>query len=415
MWKKLKEMGKNLLILLLLLNILFLTLLALPAHLVEAFPLSSFLKGAADLPTGQLSYENTTEHHTAAARPVLISLRHSAGQTAVRRNAAALDETYNRFSPFLKQALVGAAEQIPHDGGWDFLSSPGVLFCYDGKIPAQAICQWLEGGDGAVSGSWEQYFLGCSGSNVTLYAIDGSSIMRCTTDLSARDLAELLILYTPDGSEFAALRDEEALAPLTLWETDVTLDGYTAASPVTAQYALNLAASLDFNPYGSGIYTDDSGRTVCTEGERVLTIDPDGSISLQAYAPDYSRFTALSGRPADLIDVAQELLTLICADKTGFGQVQLSSMEEENGQTLLTYRYFLDGTAVYPACAQLRFRGTVLTELEMTLCSFAENSTQSFSLMPLAQAAAISGEGKLLFPAYNLSSGGALTAGWCSR
>lgn len=415
MWKKVKDLWKNAVIVLLLVNILVLTLMALPANLVAKLPLPAFLQGAATLPEEQNPFTDASEQHTAAAMPTLISLRHSAGQTAVRRSAAALEEAYNRFSPFLRQALASAAEADRYNGGWDFLSFPGVLFSYDGTVPAQAICQWLEGGDGTVEGSWTQYFLSCGSSEVTLYTAAEDTVMHYTTDLNPQDLAELLSLYTPDGSEFAALRENTALAPMTLWETDVTLEGYTAASPVSTQYALELAAALDFNPYGSGIYTDDSGRTVCTEGDRVLTIDPDGSISLQAYAADYTRFTAHSEKPADLIDMAQNLLTQVCGDKTGLAQVLLSSMEEKDGQTVLTYRYFLDGTAVYPTCAEIRFRGNVLAELTMTLYSFGENNTQKFSLMPLAQAAAISETGAYLFPAYHLSSGGVLSAGWCAR
>ena len=410
MARRLWEACKSLLILLLLCSTFLLTLLALPTETVRALPLPGFVTRLLALPEGDIPLDATLQGSTAAATPMLISIRQETGRATVRRSSAQLDDAYEQFSVFFAQALATCRNPISYTDPWTFLDLPGVLFSYGAGIPADVLALWLGQPECPVTETFGEYLLTCE-ETVALYAIDGDRVTRFVTEISRQELLEALSQYTPDGTEFAALRESADSAPLTLWESSVQLPDYTAEPLITGSTSQILAAALDFNPYGTGTYTDPQGNTLYTESSRRLSIYPDGQVELLAEESHYTRFNALSQSAADLLDAAGRLLSVISAELDDDVRLHFSGIQRQGTQTVLTYRYVLDGTPVFPDAVQVTFEGTAFTALRATLLHFQREDTVS-TLMPIAQAAAISSPDKRLIPAYDLSSGGTLRPGW---
>jgi len=409
--RRILEALKTVVIAVLLLNILFLSLLALPVSTVSRLSLPGFLAAALGVPEQPDVRDETGDGNNAAAKPVLLSICQEAGRSSIRRDPEAMEIAYERFGPFLRTGLTTAAGGTAHTDDWSFLDAPGVLFFYDGSIPAQALCRWLEGQDCAVTDVCGGYALSCEADGVILYTIAGSQIRRYTTNVSHASLIALLGEYTPDGAEFAYKRQDSTAAPLTLWETVVSVPDCATENPVTAEFSRAMAAALDFNPYGSGTYTDPDGSTVYTESDRSLTVEPDGSVLLAVSGESYARFHAASASAADLIDTAGALLDVVFGTAPGEAEVYLCDFWQEGEVTRLSYRYHFAGMPIYPTCAEITFLGSRFADLRCTLRTFEQRSTSS-TLLPLPQAAAIAEPGKLLFPAYDLSAAGAVKAGW---
>ncbi len=414
MSRRILEHLKTVVIAGLLVNILFLSLMALPVSTVSRLPLPGFLAAALGVPERPAAQDDAMVGHTAAAMPVLLSIHQEAGRSSIRRAPEAMENAYGRFGTFLRTGLATAEGGVVYTGDWSFLDSPGVLFFYDGRIPAQALCHWLDGRDCAVTDVCSGYLLSCEADGVILYTISGNEIRRYTTTVSHASLLALLGEYTPDGSDFAYKRHGSTAAPMTLWETSVTIPDCAAENPVTADFSRAIATALDFNPYGAGTYTDPDGSTVYTESDRSLTVDPDGSMLLAVSGESYTRFHAASDSATDLIDTAGELLDVVFGSAMGDADLYLCDFWQEGEVTRLSYRYNLAGVPVYPTCAEVTFLGSRFADLRCTLRTFVQRGTSSV-LLPLPQAAAIAEPGKRLFPAYDLSAAGTVKAGWLAQ
>lgn len=414
MARRILEACKTAVIAVLLLNILLLCLMALPAGTVSRLPIPGFLASFLGVPERPEIQPSDNSLHHAAAKPVLLSINQAAGRSSIRRDPEAMEQNFLRFGTFLRTALSTAGEGSVYTGDWSFLDTPGVLFYYDGSIPAQALCHWLDGAGSTVNDICSGYALHCEADGVILYTIAGEQVYRYRTDVSHTALLTLLNEYTPDGSEFAYRRQNNTAAPLTLWETSVTVPDCTVSNPMTAEFSKDLAASLDFNPYGAGTYTDAAGSTTFTESDRSLTVSPDGSVLFAVSGTSYTRFRAESDATADLIDTAGILLDTVFGSTAGDASVFLCDFLQEGELTRLSYRFSVGGVPVYPNCAEVTFLGAEFAELRCTLRGFTRRSAASV-LLPLPQAAAISQPGKRLFPAYDLFTTGTATAGWIAN
>lgn len=412
MARRILELFKTILIIVLVLNILLLTLLALPASITKNFALPDALTKVLGLPTKDNLPTVDVQQLSAQTKPILISLQQEQGRATIRRDATALALAYERFSGFFATALTTAAEPESYRG-WDFLSCPGVLFSYPGSIPAQALSQWLSQADGMVLDHAAQYLLCAEGETVYLYTVKGEQIHRYSTAVSFTELSAQLSQYSSDGSLLAAEMGESTLSPLTLWESAIYLPAYSAANPMTETLSDKIATHLDFNPYGVGTYKDPNGNTVYTESNRSLVISPAGGVTLSATEGN-TRFLAAGSAPADLIRTAETLLAeLYDMASPDAATLYLCAYEEEESLIHCSFCQVVGGVPVYPACAEMTFRGQELISLSCTL-RILHKTGGTFSLMPLNQAAAIAQRGDLLLPAYQMTPSG-ISAGWFAQ
>ena len=395
--RKWLERAKSLLIAVLALTVLALTVLALPAKTVTDTPwLAALVRPFASvmgISQGDLSPAPMADAAsvTGAAQPVAVSVRNPAGRTSFQFDTAALDTAFEQFGAALGQALEGAQEpqrttalriQIA-------LGKTSVAFRYPGEISPALAASWLQvetALDESVRAQW--LILANEDAAVNLYLV-GDELFVCQTQLDGDALEQLLQNCTPDGS-FFAFEDAQA------------------------RFSDALAATLGFNPYGDARYTDDAGNTTYTETGYALSISASGGLLLRADVQS-TRFQAASGEQAELVECARSLLSTMTAGVNSDARLYLTDLEQNGSESVCTFDYFLSGIPVLPAGgygAEVRFSGTSIVQVRLVLRAYTL-TTQTLSVLPPAQAAAILPEGSALRLVYSDTSAG-ITAGWQS-
>jgi len=362
MARRILEVFKSLLIVVLILNILLLSLLALPNTVLQRLPLPEFLKEFSGISPHENVLSAETGTLSAVTKPYFVSVKHEDGRATVRLDSMALSLAHDKFSRFFSLALSTAMEERSISD-WSFLERPGVLFAYSGNIPAQALSQWLGKTDGKVGGTCSHFALVCENGGVFLYTVMDSVISRYATSVHAGELMAQMAEYPADGTELAYDVKEGRAHPLTLMEGSLSIAEYTAVSPVTQSLADELAVLLDFNAYGAGTYTDPNGNRVYTEGQRSLTISPNGmTLNLPA---EESRFSAAGDGDSDFVAAAAGLLEQLRQTAGVNAELYLCDFAQADGVTTLSFRYVLGGIPVYPACASLTYTGRNLITLSL--------------------------------------------------
>ena len=424
--RKWLERAKSLLIAVLALTVLALTVLALPAKTVTDTPwLAALVRPFASvmgLTQGELTATPMADAAsvTGAAQPVAVSVRNPAGRTSFQFDTAALDTAFEQFGAALGQALEGAQEPQRTTALriQTALGKTSVAFRYPGEISPALAASWLQvetALDESVRAQW--LILANEDAAVNLCLV-GDELFVCQTQLDGDALEQLLQSCTPDGSFFAF---EDAQARFSSVEPLSLLPGQTpqihaaeAANPCDARFSDALAATLGFNPYGDARYTDDAGNTTYTETGYALSISASGELLLRADVQS-TRFQAASGEQAELVECARSLLSAMTAGVNSDARLYLTDLEQNGSESVCTFDYFLSGIPVLPAGgygAEVRFSGTSIVQVRLVLRAYTL-TTQTLSVLPPAQAAAILPEGSALRLVYSDTSAG-ITAGWQS-
>ncbi len=418
------ERVKNVLIALLAVILLALTVLALPVKTVTDTPwLAALVRPFASLmgiSQGDLTDTPMADAGsvTGAAQPVSVSVRNPAGRTSFQYSFSTLDASFEQFGAALGQALETAQETERTSAlrVQEALGKTSVAFCYPGEISSKLAASWLHvDTDLDTQSRW--FILAGDGVYVTLYLV-GEELFSCQTQMRAESLEQLLQSCTPDGSFFAfedAQSRFDTLAPLSLLPGQTpAIHEASAANPCDARFSDALASSLGFNPYGDARYTDDAGNTTYTETGYALSISAAGELTLRSDG-QITRFRAASGEEADLVECARSLLSTMTAGASGDARLYLTGLQKDGSETVCTFDYFLNGIPVYPSGghgAEIRFSGASIVQLRLLLRTYTL-TTQTVSVLPPAQAAAILPDGSELGLIYSDTSSG-VTAGWRS-
>lgn len=406
------EHCKNALIVLLLCCIIILTLMALPPTVVRSLRLPPEALRLLGVPAGAEPVP-ARNAQAAAAQPLLISVRTETGRSTAQRDFSRLDAMRDRLTPFLGEGLrtAGAAAKTERSEFYETMSREGAYFDYGAAMPVSAVCAWLGAENAALTGSARHFLLTVHGGAVELYLL-GDDCLRCTTGVSARELLEALAAYTPDGSAFAAEEDPGvSFDPLMLRETAVTLPNAVAEIPAEDVFAESAATLLNFNPYGSGTYSDADGNRVFTENSRTLTVSPDGTVVFTDSAEAATGPVAAADTVSARIETVRSLAASIGALVPNDARLYLCGCEQTGGRTLCRFRYVLDGVPIVPDALTAVFTGSALTELRFSVRT-CYTGVSRIPLLPLPQAAAIAEPGAYLTAAYHDSARGTLSAGW---
>ena len=418
------ERAKNVLIALLAVILLALTVLALPVKTVTdtpwlaalVRPFASFLGiSQGDLTDTPMADAGSV---TGAAQPVAVSVRNPAGRTSFQYSFSALDASFEQFGAALGQALetAQAPERTSALRVQEALGKTSVAFCYPGEISPALAASWLHV-DTELTASSRWFILSCGDACATLYLV-GEELFSCQTQMTSESLEQLLQSCTPDGSFFAfedAQSRFDSLEPLSLLPGQTPdIHEASAANPCDARFSDTLAATLGFNPYGDARYTDDAGNTTYTETGYTLSISAAGELTLRSDG-QVTRFRAASGEEADLVECARSLLSTMTSGSAADARLYLTSLQKDGAETVCTFDYFLNGIPVYPSGghgAEIRFSGASVVQARLLLRSYTL-TTQTVSVLPPAQAAAILPAGSELGLIYSDTSSG-VTAGWRS-
>ena len=418
MARKILEIFKDILIVLLALAIVVLTLLALPAKTITSTPwLAAVLRPVAPLfglSQSELAYtgEAVRSEVHGAAQPIAITVRNDAGRMSAQYDFAALDTAFEQLGSALAQALDSAQAGITVSAQavLSALSGPGVAFCFPERLAPSAVAVWLNA-SAPVLPDAQWFILAVEDGAVALY-LAGGETYRCQTSLSAAALESTIAEYQPDGSFFAfETAGYDRAAPLSLVLPNAAPPEAVAANPCEARFVSALASSLGFNPYGDAKYVDPAGTTSFTETTHALSVTAAGEVTLQILEP-LERFQSAVDSVESRIEAARGLLSTIAGSALGDARLYLTAVAEEDGQTVCEFQYFLSGIPVSAiAPARVTFDGSQITEAQVMLRTL-QLTAQPAALLPSAQAAAILDKGQALTLRYVEQSEGVLTAAW---
>ena len=202
------EIGKDLLIVILVAALLTLTLLALPERTLTSSPvLSAALKpfaGLFGLDQAELTYTEKALPGLDAAQPLAVSVRNSAGRYTAQYDFETLDSVYEALGSMLGQALESAQlEQTTLQKLYSAIAGTSVTFVYPAELPSGVLAEWLgaqapEAGEAAML-----YVLSLQESGAVRLYLCGESCWVGDTALSGDALTQALDSYRPDGSFFA--------------------------------------------------------------------------------------------------------------------------------------------------------------------------------------------------------------------
>lgn len=416
MKRRMVELGKDVVLVFLVLSLILLALLSLPTESVRNSPLlSAILQPLAPLlgmEQAELAYMEASEPVLDAAQPLAVSLVNSAGRYTAIWDFAALDVAFETLGGALGEALDTAAEAEPVGEAQvrTALTRPSVYFDYGVELPAELVASWLDAAPGVTLPRMHACILSVEEDTVALYLL-GETAQRAETALSAATLEYLLEAFRPDGSAFAFEQDS-ALAPDSLVPgSNPAIPDAEATNPCDSRFNETLATALGFNPFGDTTYTDASGTTFYSEAGCALQISAAGQILLTSTAAD--RFLAAGSDTEDLVEEARRLVALAAGDSAGEARLYLSDLSETETETVCTFSYYLSGIPVVigaePA-AQVTFTGRSVTRMAVTALQF-QTTGGTLPVMPVAQAAAVLPEGSSLALEYRLQ-GGKVKAGW---
>lgn len=409
------EMGKNLLIAILILTLVLLFAASIPTDVVRSTPwLSTVLQPFGPilgLPAAELSYVDGTQSVQTAAQPLTISIRNLSGRYTAQWDFAALDTAYETLGGLLGQALDTAEpfSEVRQFQLTEALKQPSVSFHYGFDLPTALVSSWLDAGTHGDSSGYSLFVLALEQEQVWLY-LSGSQCRKALTQVDADEFSALLEQFQADGSQFA-FESNSHLADLSILPAAVPRLVVAETEALTStRYVDALANDLGFNPYDAGRYTDSSGVTHFSESGGSLQIAADGTIDFSAST---ARITASGSSLETLVETARSLLDLAVDTSGSSARLYLSGLTRTEDQTTCTFDYVLRGVPVRwsdgPA-ATVVFSGQTVTKLTLRAVTFTFTD-QTQHLLPPVQTAAILPKGGQLELQYHVS-GTDVTAGW---
>ena len=269
--RRLLEIGKDVLIVFLVLVNVTLAIMCLPTKtLTQTKWLAGALRpfaGLFGLNEAELTYTApaTGSAFIGAAQPIAVTLSTEAGRQSAQYDFTALDTLYGQYGGLLAQALESAEAPLacPEAEFYNALRAPGAAFCFPGNISPAVLGAWLnvrapEGADA----QW--YLLALEGETARLYLL-GDGCYRAQTALSAETLAAELSAAVPDGSFFAFESDGapyRALDPLSLISaSSAAVCTGLGTNPCDARFISALATRIGINPYGDARFVGSDGIT----------------------------------------------------------------------------------------------------------------------------------------------------------
>ncbi|MDY3282270.1 hypothetical protein [Dysosmobacter sp.] len=255
-------------------------------------------------------------------------------------------------------------------------------------------------------------------SGVALYLTNGADFRRCSTQVAAGDLSDMIGGYPLGNALFACELEDSGLAPYTLLLTEQhAYPPLTAENPLTDQD--QLLSRLGFNPRTNFRYTESNGTLVVQDGDRALRIHSDGSLSYESGGSDDLSIAAASGSPGprEAVLGAFRLLDQLFPDGSG---LCLEELRQEDGGWVISFGYQFEGVRVRRAsgrsAAQVTLEGTEVTSFTLWPRQYTADDGESL-LLPLTQALAIARSlgGRELSVRYTDSGGDTLSAQWLAE
>ncbi len=384
--------------------------------------LGQFLSGDQLLParTGDLTERDT---------PLNLVLTSSRGRRGELLTST-LSDTALQCASLIREAAGSstAGEIVPARSLRQALGQQGVFIDFLHPLPAQAAAGCF-GAELTDSQPIRCLLLSAgAGDTCSLLLWDGGSqVRRWSTAVPVSALLDLLVGQEPNGATFAfeAGEDYAGLYPYTLLPAQrVSAQVLAASTPAEATSDGRLLGALGFNTHTNYRYPEIDGTQVIVESPRTLRIRPDGVV---LYTSDEDTagplMTIPLGKDETPTAVQAALLSLQLAETllppslSGDSRFFLSGVEGTAEGWRISLGVHVNGLPIYYAdgtsAMEITFTGAAVTAFSLRCRRYALTA-DSFTLLPLAQAAAVASgpEGAMLTTGYVDRGGDTASPEW---
>lgn len=419
--RRLVELGKDLLILLLTCSALL---------LAWQTPLATQLRGWVTPPVQAAGPE--AQQPEGALTPYALTARNSRGLYGTAYDKEGVARAFEQLSPLLEEgfATADAPSGITRRQWQDLLGAPGIYCAFQGKPPMAALSAWL--GEGTLSqGQAQALLLAWDGSQVWLCWRDGNHYYRSRTQVAYQDHLETALgEFSPNGAAFAYVlaQTDEAYASV---DPDVLVSmtvpqprEYLASAPdLTGDQEVlgRLLSALGFQS-GVGSAYETAGGLALNEGGDRLRMSDTGTVVF--HAGEESRYPAAVTSLEEAAMAAWNLLNRAAGPWKGEADFVLTGAEEVEEGWSFTFHSRLGGVPVQTSpegwCASFTVAGGRILDFTLTLRIYT--ITEIETLLPSERLAAAAmnapsmrGQGKRLTLCYSDTGAAALSAGWMAE
>ena len=383
------ELGKDVLIVLLILSALFLltmTPLAQDSGLAVLFSTGQTNRGASGVSV-----------QPGMVLPARLAVYRDGERYGLQYDDETMEERFAAFGPLLGEALSGAGEPGPiTEAVWrNRLNRPGTYFDFAGEVPLSALARWLGGGACPLKDSARRVMLSAGEDDQVALcwqsAGDGG-FYTCSTTLSrALHLDPALETVSPNGAWFAF---EDAglsrlLDPFTLiTEGERTRAQYAVTMPLSNPAGIE--ALLDALSFNSQNHAPGSSGEVYLDGADRLVVQDGGTVTYRAAQGEKYPVESRNGVAA--ADGARALAERALSPLCGDARLYLLSMERYGEGWRVRFGYRLGGCAVYLDdegwAAEFIVQGGYITGFVLRVRSYAADG-ESVLLLPIDRAAVL--------------------------
>lgn len=280
------------------------------------------------------------------------------------------------------------------------LKAPAIIAEYHNALPLYLLQAW-GGGEELREGQMVRRFaLVKTQEGVGLLLTDEEgNRWYAKTAASAAELEELCAQPWQNNAELAENQFSGLMWDELLLSGATTLQGYEEQQPdivEKGELSQQVQKLFSMNPYLARVYQNSSGSLVYVEGRSTLSLSPDGEL-IYAGAEGADLELSEEQEPQRTAEICQKVCTLIrevWGETGAFGRLNLDSVRQENGQTVLTFALDMDGRFLEreESWAQVTVEDGVLIGASVSLRQM--ETQESTVLLPMRQAAGILQESK---------------------
>lgn len=377
-------------------------------------------------------------------RPARIAVNlEDMGRYGVQYNQEETDRVFGAVFGLLGEALGNASAPTKvGEQAWRAALSQrtGVYLDFMGAVPLRGLNVWLgSGGENASlpEVSVRRLLLAENAAGgITLYycnETDGMYYACAAAESREGHLRETLSAYSSNGAAFAFEKGAEYrnLDPYVLLGTSAPSAGvYRASNPVTdeamGEERESLLTALDFHPQSN--YSVRAGtRLRVREGGDDLTVDDGGQVAYHSASGETAKYPVGSGSATPTRTELAEATARLCEKTVGYAawcgdaRVYLLDMEEtEPGVWRVDYGYSLNGAAVRLGsegyAARFLIRDGHINDFYLNFRSYGLTAAQTTLLPELLSAAAMeamgAGGAELSMVYMDAGSGDTVGAEW---
>ena len=380
--RRLKEWGKNLLIVALAVNAVWLS---------GALGLAQNYLGGDSRPQIAVQGDSELKETGQAARPLTMVI--SAAENAhhgVKYDGDALSEVYSWFTASLGEALgsSGEPEEVTQAEWEAALRGQGVFFDYLYDQSMSTLARWLgtEISSGASLHTARRFCLAVEDGAVALYYIRAATgaAYRCDTAVNAGRFTERLDGYAPNAAVFGFELGGQypGLDPYYVMLSSLPeVPSLTASNPLAGSDGAELLELFGINELAVSRYTENDGTQVYIDGDKSLRLSPDGTLEFSAPAGAESGSAPEAGTGA-VISRAHALAQALPSGGVGELQLSLIAYDRDKGEYTVRFDYAADGIVVChsdrAAAMEFRFDGAgELIGADVLCRSYAETGSQT--------------------------------------